>query len=77
MDSRSLLFTLVQLLQRTGYLISDYISGKRQASFPPVKMLLIVAIAQLLAYNFVDDSEAAAHMAVVSFQPQASQAYPP
>ena len=60
MDSRSLLFTLVQLLLRPGYLISDYISGKRQASFPPVKMLLIVAIAQLLAYTFVADPEAAA-----------------
>jgi hypothetical protein len=27
---------------RPGYLIRDYISGKRQVSFPPVKMLVIV-----------------------------------
>ena len=66
MDSRSLLFTLVQLLLRPGYLISDYISGKRQASFPPVKMLLIVAIAQLLAYTFVADPEAVAKETIKS-----------
>ena len=44
MDSRSLLYSLLQLLLRPGYLISDYINGERQASFPPVKMLLLVAI---------------------------------
>ena len=54
MDSRSLLFTLVQLLLRPGYLISDYISGKRQASFPPVKMLLIVAIVFMIVATLKD-----------------------
>lgn len=44
MDSRSLLHSLLQLLLRPGYLISDYINGERQSSFPPVKMLLLVAI---------------------------------
>ena len=44
MDSRSLLYSLWQLLLRPGYLIRDYINGERQASFPPVKMLLLVAI---------------------------------
>ncbi len=48
MDSRSLGYSLLQLLLRPGYLISDYISGKRQVSFPPVKMLLIVAIGEVL-----------------------------
>ena len=42
--SRSLPYTLWQLLWRPGYLIRDYISGKRQVSFPPVKMLVIVAV---------------------------------
>ncbi len=42
--SRSLPYTLWQLLWRPGYLIRDYISGKRQVSFPPVKMLVIVAL---------------------------------
>ena len=49
MDTRSLSFTLIQLLLRPGYLVRDYISGKRQVSFPPVKMLFIVAIANVLA----------------------------
>ena len=48
MDSRSLPYTLLQLVLRPGYLISDYISGKRQVSFPPVKMLLLVAIAYMV-----------------------------
>ncbi|MBO4870753.1 MAG: DUF3667 domain-containing protein [Muribaculaceae bacterium] len=48
MDSRSLSYTIVQLLLRPGYLISDYISGKRQVSFPPVKMLFLIAIPYLL-----------------------------
>lgn len=33
-----------QLLWRPGYFISDYISGKWQVSFPPVKMLVLVAL---------------------------------
>ena len=48
MDSRSLLFSIVQLLLRPGYLISDYISGKRLVSFPPVKMLLLVAVVTMM-----------------------------
>ena len=42
--TRSLPYTLLQLLFRPGYLIRDYISGKRQVSFPPVKMLFIVVL---------------------------------
>lgn len=44
MDSRSLFYTLFQLLARPGYLVRDYISGHRQVSFPPVKMLVIVSL---------------------------------
>ena len=44
MDSRSLTYTLVQLLGRPGYLVRDYISGRRLVSFPPVKMLVIVCL---------------------------------
>lgn len=44
LGSRSLPYTLWQLLFRPGYLISDYISGKRQVSFPPVKMLFVVSV---------------------------------
>ena len=44
MHSRSLPFTLLQLFLRPGYFISDYINGKRQVSFPPVKMLAVIAV---------------------------------
>ena len=44
MHNRSLLYSLAQLFLRPGYFIGDYISGKRQVSFPPVKMLAIVAV---------------------------------
>ena len=40
--SRSLPYSLWQLMWRPGYMMRDYISGKRQVSFPPVKMLLLV-----------------------------------
>lgn len=42
-ESRSGLYTLWQLLWRPGYLVRDYISGKRQVSYPPVKLLFILA----------------------------------
>jgi hypothetical protein len=57
MDSRSLGFSIVQLLLRPGYLINDYISGKRLVSFPPVKMLLIVAIGMLMADAIIHNSD--------------------
>lgn len=44
LHNRSLLYTLVQLLLRPGYLMSDYINGRRQVSFPPVKMLAVIAV---------------------------------
>ena len=48
MHSRSMPYSLLQLLLRPGYFISDYINGKRQVSFPPVKMLAIVAVLGVL-----------------------------
>lgn len=44
LDSRSLGSTLAQLLLRPGYLVRDYISGHRQVSYPPVKMLVLVSL---------------------------------
>ena len=53
LGTRSLLYSLWQLLWRPGHFINDYISGKRQVSFPPVKMLFIVAVIySMLAYWF-------------------------
>lgn len=52
-ESRSALFTLWQLLLRPGYLVRDYISGKRQVSYPPVKLLFILAaVVALVQYFF-------------------------
>ena len=51
--TRSLPFTLWQLLWRPGYLIRDYISGKRQVSFPPVKMLVVMAVLLVLVYGLL------------------------
>ena len=56
LGTRSLLYSLWQLLLRPGHLISDYIDGKRQVSFPPVKMLFIVAVVySIVAYWFLPD----------------------
>ena len=44
LGSRSLIRSLWNLIVRPGRFISDYINGKWQVSFPPVKMLVIVAV---------------------------------
>lgn len=44
MESHSMPYTLFQLMLRPGYLIREYLSGQRQVSYPPVKMLFIVAV---------------------------------
>ena len=44
LGSRSLVRSLWNLIVRPGHFISDYINGKWQVSFPPVKMLVIVAV---------------------------------
>ena len=44
LDSRSMLYSLWQLIWRPGYMVGEYISGRRQVSFPPVKMLFIMAL---------------------------------
>ena len=49
--TRSLPYTLWQLLLRPGYLIGDYISGRRQVCFPPIKMLVFVALFVYLVIN--------------------------
>ena len=51
-ESRSAIYTLWQLFLRPGYLVRDYISGKRQVSYPPVKLLFILAAVVALARYF-------------------------
>ena len=53
LGTRSLLYSVWQLLMRPGYFISDYISGKRQVSFPPVKMLFIVTVIYSLIISWL------------------------
>ena len=50
MGSRSMTLSVWQLLYRPGYFISDYINGKRQLSFSPVKMLFIIAVVYASIY---------------------------
>lgn len=56
LGGRSLPRTLWHLILRPGYLIGDYISGKRQVSFPPVKMLVLVALIIFILINIIDPS---------------------
>ncbi|MBO7610282.1 MAG: DUF3667 domain-containing protein [Muribaculaceae bacterium] len=57
MNNRSLLYSLWQLIWRPGYLISDYINGKRQVSFPPVKMLVVMGVISVLIDNLFGINE--------------------
>lgn len=70
MHSRSLPFTVLQLFLRPGYFMSDYIQGKRQVSFPPVKMLAIIAVIGVL----VDFLTGAIH-GMIRVNPEEKMAY--
>ena len=53
LGNRSMPYSLWQLMFRSGYFIGDYINGKRQISFPPVKMLVIMGLfSALLQFLF-------------------------
>lgn len=56
LGTRSLPYTLWQLVWRPGYLIGDYLRGRRQLSYPPIKMLVIVALFTFLLFNIAGDS---------------------
>ena len=61
MESRSLLSSILQLLGRPGYLIGDYISGRRQVCYSPVSMLFVMAVIvtlvlQLAGVKMVNES---------------------
>jgi hypothetical protein len=51
-------YSLLQLLGRPGHFIHDYLSGKRQVSYPPFRMLFIVAVIALFIDNMLDSPEA-------------------
>ena len=61
MGNRSLLYSLWQLIWRPGYFISDYINGKRQVSFPPVKMLIVMGVISVLIDNLFGVNDVLTH----------------
>ena len=70
MHNRSLVYSVAQLFLRPGYFISDYINGKRQVSFPPVKMLAIIAVLGVI----VDFLTGAIH-GMIRVNPEAKMSY--
>ena len=73
LGTRSLLYSIWQLLLRPGHIIGDYIDGKRQVSFPPVKMLFIVTlIYSMVVYWFFPD---VLHMPVEEAEEQTNELY--
>lgn len=67
LGSRSLPYTLWQLVWRPGYLIGDYLRGRRQLSYPPIKMLVIVALFTFLVFNFSDDTAESTVVEITNF----------
>ena len=59
MGNRSMLYSLWQLIWRPGYFISDYINGKRQVSFPPVKMLVVMGVISVVIDSLFGTKRAA------------------
>ncbi len=53
LSNRSLIYSLWQLIVRPGHFISEYLRGKFQVSFPPVKMLFLVAILYTIIYYWL------------------------
>ena len=58
LGNRSLPYTIIQLMLRPGYLIGEYISGKRRNCFPPISLLVLIAlvislIGHLLNLNYI------------------------
>ena len=50
-EGRSFPRALLHLICRPGYMIGDYISGHRQMSYPPLKMLVIIALCLVVVEN--------------------------
>lgn len=53
MENRSLLRTLWHLIYRPGYMIRDYIKGRRVPYYSPFSMLFLVATAYMMIHHFV------------------------
>ena len=51
-ESGSFISSIIQILCRPGYLISDYIKGRRQICYSPISMLLITAMIVTVVLHF-------------------------
>ena len=67
LGTRSFLYTLWQLVWRPGYLIGDYLRGRRQLSYPPIRMLVIVALFTFILFNPVDDTASVTEVEIRNF----------
>lgn len=67
LNTRSLPYTLWQLVWRPGYLIGDYLRGRRQLSFPPIKMLVLVSLFAFVFAKFFDEFDAPSTAEVTNF----------
>lgn len=54
-ESESLISSILQLLGRPGYLISDYINGRRKICYSPVNMLFVLAVVTLLVIKLLGE----------------------
>ena len=57
MESNSMPYSLWQLIWRPGYFIGEYLSGRRQVSYPPVKMLFMLAVFYLVIMQMLGVSD--------------------
>lgn len=53
LNSRSLPTTLWQLIWRPGYLIGEFINGRKQSCHPPVNMLFAVAVIYVIIMSII------------------------
>ncbi len=55
-ESRSAVSSVMQLLGRPGYLINDYIHGRRQVCYSPVSMLFLIAIVVIILHQLTGNT---------------------
>ena len=64
-DSRSAVPSLLQLLGRPGFLIRDYLSGRRKVSYSPVSMLFLLALVVVVLRQLMSAGEGGVDLAIL------------
>lgn len=57
-SERSIPRTLWHLIYRPGYMIGDYLAGRRMPYFPPIRLLFVLAASVVLLSNITPEREA-------------------